>query len=909
MPSEEVPPRDVTDGFESDNEDNKIADDVADDTTTLAASVTYSRKDGTLSYQESNKEIGQRFLSGGGNADDDDTTTLYQDSGSNVHGFAPPQNTFYRGRTLSDDNMVSSQLSQWNYNNNRLVLNRSILQVKDLLEQISYENSIRPINLGDNERLFVFKLDLKIVGDYTTGSSNENKNNDNDGNNKNNNNRGPSMMGLDKEALAKLFKNRIRTALHHLSSLQKRVDDMSSKVFVTGDLNTGKSAFCNHLLRRHVLPEDQLPCTNVFCEIREARENQNIEEVHAIPHHIASSVKECADRYDIRDNSTYEVYPLSALDELVQQNNKYALLKIYIRDDKRDPEKSLLRNGTVDISLIDSPGLNMDSIQTTEVMARQEEIDLVIFVVNAENQLTLSAKEFIGLASHEKKLMFFVVNKFNRIRDKERCKKLILEQIKDLSPETYKRASEFVHFISESDRDTWPNSGPGGDGPGDDGNDDNDNDNDCDNFRDPNFDNLENSLRNFVLKRRSQSKLLPAKTYLCKILADIKTISETNLLLFQEESEVIEEELKVAVDKCSEVGTYYRNFASQVDGLVNSTVTGAYDHTKKSITDAVNIPIQDLPQYQGLSKIYDFVFLTEEYIRAKIRDSVISSEQFARLQTKNAVEQIYDTGKEEFGDQFMGNRKFDSSLMFTKNLHVLSKNLAVPLEPSDLFDPSWEGFVHYLGWAISSSLRISDKPQNREALENSDVKATASDKVERQVAALGLTDYPLAQYWRRPSLLFTSKLPALVIYSLGGTRIITMVAVNGLSSFSLKTLGQISGSLLLAGALLGISYFINDLPRALPRNLMLKYMGKLQELDYIHSNARRISKEVSDVLKVPSREIHRACDLTVEKRLETKRKLEERRENTRISIRFFKQILDRATAQREVIEAINLDID
>ena len=108
---------------------------------------------------------------------------------------------------------------------------------------------------------------------------------------------------------------------------------------------------------------------------------------------------------------------------------------------------------------------------------------------------------------------------------------------------------------------------------------------------------------------------------------------------------------------------------------------------------------------------------------------------------------------------------------------------------------------------------------------------------------------------------------------------------------------------------MGISYFINDLPRALPRNLMLKYMRKLQELDYIHSNARRISKEVSDVLKVPSREIHRACDLTVEKRLETKRKLEERRENTRISIRFFKQLLDRATAQREVVEAINLDID
>ena len=254
MPGEEVPPKDTTDELESDNEDNNTTDDVVDDTTTLAASVTYSRKDGTFSYLEGSNEIGHSLLGSGANADDDDATTIYQDSGSNVHGFAPQPNTFYRGRTLSDDNMVSSQLSQWNYNNNRLVLNRSILQVKNLLEQIDYENAIRPINLGDNERLFVFKLDLKIVGDYSTGGSNENKNNDHDSNN--NNNGGPGMMGLDREALAKLFKNRIRTALHHLSSLQKRVDDMSSKVFVTGDLNTGKSAFCNHLLRRHVLPED-----------------------------------------------------------------------------------------------------------------------------------------------------------------------------------------------------------------------------------------------------------------------------------------------------------------------------------------------------------------------------------------------------------------------------------------------------------------------------------------------------------------------------------------------------------------------------------------------------------------------------------------------------------------------------
>ena len=173
-------------------------------------------------------------------------------------------------------------------------------------------------------------------------------------------------------------------------------------------------------------------------------------QVHAIPLGIAATLKEAIDMYSIQNPKTYEIHTLKELPDLVPQNEKYALLKIYIKDDKRPASTSLLRNGTVDISLIDSPGLNMDSLQTAEVMSRQEEIDLVIFVVNAENQLTLSAKEFISLASREKKLMFFVVKKFDKIRDKQRCKDLILKQIRDLSPETHKRAGDFVHFVSKN---------------------------------------------------------------------------------------------------------------------------------------------------------------------------------------------------------------------------------------------------------------------------------------------------------------------------------------------------------------------------------------------------------------------------------------------------------------------------
>lgn len=839
-----------------------------EDANDMTSSITYSRKDGKFSINE-RSAIEDLY---GDDAIPKDVSGIELDR--NIHRLT--QNKKSRKKSLSKEKLVSTQLSQWNYNNNRVALNRSILQVRDLLQQTSIENQRRPVNIDDVHDLYVLQVNFKLEGNYHGGKNN--------GNN----------IQLDKDVMAKLLTKQIQISLNHLSSLQKRVDDVSSKVFITGDLNTGKSSFCNSLLERHLLPEDQLPCTHVFCEILEARENDNIEEVHAILNTLAPTVKECSDCYNIRNHSTYETHTIDELDELVQRNDKYALLKIYIRDNKRVPEKSLLRNGTVDISLIDSPGLNMDSIQTSEVMARQEEIDLVIFVVNAENQLTLSAKEFIALASREKKLMFFVIKKFDKIRDKERCKKLISEQIKDLSPESYKRASEFVHFISEPN---FPDDN-GGNGSNPDSGSDSDNE-----FKaDIDFENLENSLRNFVLKRRSQSKLLPAKTYLTKVLSDISIISEKNLAHFKDDESKINEELVSLRNETKKTKSHYDLFTSSIDKLAEGVVTETYDFTKTRILQCLDISRLDLPQYQGLSKIYDFIFLTEHYIKDQIKDSITSSEIYAKSMTQKTVETIYNKGKEELGDNFMSNRVFDSDLMFAKNLHQLSKKFSVPLALSDLYAPSWEGLFNYLSWAILNPMRIV---WNVEPKEIKDKEAN-----EKQAGSvLGLGDYPLMQYWKRPSLLFTSKLPALAIYSFGGSKIITTIVLNGLSSFSWKMLGQIGSSIIIAGSLLGVSYFIHDLPRALPHNLLIKYQKQLQKMDYIHTNAKRISNEVNAVFKTPTREIMKTCELLVDKQEENKRQLERQQDNNKISIKFFEQILQKSIAQKTVVDAINLDID
>lgn len=190
-----------------------------------------------------------------------------------------------------------------------------------------------------------------------------------------------------------LLEDKLSHCLSHLDNLRGRVADTSSKVLVTGDLNSGKSTFVNALLKRELMPADQQPCTNMFCEVLDATLNDGVEEAHAIPD---------VTQYNRLDSSTYHVIEMRHLNKIImdeQPSSRYQMLKVYTSD-RRSTNESLLHNGVVDIALIDSPGLNTDSVKTTAIFARQEEIDVVVFVVSAENHFTLSVSHVSIQAFH-----------------------------------------------------------------------------------------------------------------------------------------------------------------------------------------------------------------------------------------------------------------------------------------------------------------------------------------------------------------------------------------------------------------------------------------------------------------------------------------------------------------------------
>ncbi|KAL1955406.1 hypothetical protein VTO42DRAFT_8562 [Malbranchea cinnamomea] len=659
------------------------------------------------------------------------------------------------------------------------------------------------------------------------------------------------VHSLEKNSIASLLDGKVTQSIRHLLSLRDRIEDTSSKVLITGDLNAGKSTFCNALLRRRVLPEDQQPCTSIFCEVVDARENGGVEEVHAIH-------KDC--QYDRNDESTYDVYALEDLETIVVDNSKYMQCKVYVKD-IRTIDESLLNNGVVDISLIDAPGLNSDSVKTTAVFARQEEIDVVVFVVSAANHFTLSAKEFIVNAAHEKAYIFIVVNGFDNIRDRARCQRMILEQVKTLSPRTHKEAAELVHFVSSNAIPVAP-LGPNGGGDGGDDDDDDDSHGkgkgkgkEKEKIQD--FEKLEASLRRFVLEKRSRSKLAPAKTYLLNVLSDLNLLAAVNRDVAASELDRVSKELDELEPAYEESKKKQAEVSETVSTSIEESCQDVYNHTRSTLSETISdVARADLGvEYPGFFSVFQYAEDIKAAMLDEISASVSRCEDYARQKSVQGVNMIQQLGLLHVGEDKFPSLGFRPELMFRQQRHALARQVHTELDIWDFFDLAglWEK--------------------------------------QEKVAGTGMAMTVIGVAGGR---------------ALGGAGwidgMLNAVRILGPNSVRKLAIPGIIGAVILAGA-----YLISQIPNTLPASLSRKISVTLAEMDYIHLNASRISSEVRRVLRMPATRLQSTLDVATEELGKRKDEVGRVKHESDVARKYFANLFRASSESRRSVERIDLE--
>ncbi|KGG52716.1 transmembrane GTPase fzo1 [Mitosporidium daphniae] len=275
--------------------------------------------------------------------------------------------------------------------------------------------------------------------------------------------RSPQLSILEDDLMTRrLLLLKLHSTLTHIERLKLRLLDSSVRILVTGDVNSGKSTLINALLG---LPEflviDQQPCTSAYCEVvldHPCTFDPQLP-VHAIPRLEGYSPE---DKSSFRAISTSEMQHLSAgsIDSILEDGieRPYAWFRIFLQNSSNleffsasQQEKAADSSDILPFScsIIDSPGLNHDTFQTMSLFARQDDIDILIF-----------ASEFLNEASREKEKIFIVVNKFDDIKDKQKCRRIVMQQIANLLPATYKDADRLVHFVSAKDACHSGSAGP-----------------------------------------------------------------------------------------------------------------------------------------------------------------------------------------------------------------------------------------------------------------------------------------------------------------------------------------------------------------------------------------------------------------------------------------------------------------
>ncbi len=245
------------------------------------------------------------------------------------------------------------------------------------------------------------------------------------------------LAGILDESLKIFDRLNMDTFKEKIKSLSNKVANESFKVQIVGTFKNGKSTFINSFLGENVLPAYALPCTAVINEVKYGEKKRAV--LHfknplpdKLPEELSQDALNHMKKYPKGNIPPIEI-PYDKIEEYVVipmgKDPKDMLLESPYEKVELYWPLELLKNG---IEIIDSPGLNEHATRTKVTMDYLSKADAIIFVLNATTLCSMDEMNFIenNLKSQGFEDLFFVINRFDLIPDKEKKRIMQYARIK-----------------------------------------------------------------------------------------------------------------------------------------------------------------------------------------------------------------------------------------------------------------------------------------------------------------------------------------------------------------------------------------------------------------------------------------------------------------------------------------------
>lgn len=240
------------------------------------------------------------------------------------------------------------------------------------------------------------------------------------------------------------------SASENLGKLNDKINNDTFKIQVIGTFSNGKSTVINALLGEDVLPAYALPTTAVINEIKYGDKKEAILHFrNPLPANLSQGLSQKAlshmQKYNMEnipplhieygEIEDYVVIPIGSDPKEMLFESPYEKVELFW-------PLPMLKEG---VEIIDSPGLNESTVRARVTVDYLSKADAILFVLSADRLCAQDEMEFIedNLNAYGFTEPFFVVNKFDLIREREQAQ---VRQFAELK--LAKFSTNGIHFIS-----------------------------------------------------------------------------------------------------------------------------------------------------------------------------------------------------------------------------------------------------------------------------------------------------------------------------------------------------------------------------------------------------------------------------------------------------------------------------